>query len=194
MKKYETEQYLFENIKHKIYPWVKESMADYQVINGPLISENIMPIISFVGDLMIIFVIDRGDGRYEMVKDDMLPTDTDIEELYHQACVNLAGDIDFVISQTLYGGFGIVADGHHEASALCFKQIWQMCTEKLADDVVIMAPAKDMILFVPRANKQALQEMVQFGEEAFRRNRDKISKRLLLFSKEDQELRVYKDE
>ena len=194
MKKFEEEKYLFDNIKHKIYPWIKESLVDRQVINGPLISDRDMPIISFVGDLMIILVINRGDDQFEMIKDDMLPPGADIEELYQQACINLAQDVEFVISQTLYGGFGIIADGHHESSALCFKHIWQLCTDKIGEDVVIMAPAKDVLLFVPRSSRKALKEMTAFGEEAFRRSRDKVSQKLLLFSKEEQELKVYEDD
>ncbi len=191
MQKYEEEKYRFENIKDNIYPWVKEMLVDYQALNGKHISEKDTPIISFVGDLMIIFVIKRGEDLYEIVKDNMLPPDTDMEELYHIACTNLVRDVKFVISNTLYGGFGIIADGHHEASALCFKHIWSMCAEKLEDDLIIMAPAKDMVLFVPAQNKKQLQDMIRFGMESYERNKDKVSEKLFLFSKDRKELVPY---
>ena len=35
-----------------------------------------------------------------------------------QACENLARDVEFVIGNTWYGAFGIIADGLHEASSL----------------------------------------------------------------------------
>lgn len=79
MRKYEEEHYLFENIKDKIYPWVKESLVDHEALNGKYISPKDTPIVSFVGDLMIIFVIERGEDTYEIIKDNMLPPDTDIE-------------------------------------------------------------------------------------------------------------------
>ena len=135
MRKYEEERYLFENIRHKIYPWVKETLVDYQALNGKYISPKDTPIVSFVGDLMIIFVIERGEDTYEIIKDNMLPPDLAIEELYQIACENLARDVKFVISNTMYGGFGILADGHHEASSLCFKHIWSMCVDKLQEDI-----------------------------------------------------------
>ena len=144
--------YLFENIKNKIYPWVKETLVDYKALNGKYISPKDTPIVSFVGDLMIIFVIERGEDTYEIVKDHMLPPDMNIEELYHIACENLARDVKFVISNTMYGGFGILADGYHEASSLCFKHIWSLCVDKLGEDVIIMVPAKDMVLFVPASH------------------------------------------
>ena len=191
MRKYEEERYLFENIKHKIYPWIKETLVDYQALNGKYISPKDTPIISFVGDLMIIFVIERGEDTYEIIKDNMLPPDLDIEELYQIACENLAKDVKFVISNTMYGGFVILADGHHEASSLCFKHIWSMCVDKLQEDVIIMAPAKDMVLFVPAGNQKLLDDMYAYGMEAYNRNRDKISTKLLRFTRREKELVVY---
>lgn len=190
MKKYEEEHYLFENIKERIYPWVKESLVDHKALNGKFISDKDTPIVSFVGDLMIIFVIERGEDTYEIVKDNMLPPDTDIEELYRIACENLAKNVKFVISNTMYGGFGIIADGHHEASALCFKHIWSMCADKLEDDLVIMVPSKDMVLFVPASNEEQIEAMIAYGTEAYNRNLDKVSTKLLRFTKDGKELLV----
>lgn len=191
MRKYEEERYLFENIKNKIYPWVKETLVDYKALNGKYISPNDTPIVSFVGNLMIIFVIERGEDTYEILKDNMLPPDVDIEELYHIACENLARDVKFVISNTMYGGFGIIADGHHEASSLCFKHIWSLCADKLGEDIIIMAPAKDMVLFVPASSQEQIEAMYNYGMEAYKRNKDNISTKLLRFTKAEKELMVY---
>lgn len=191
MRKYEEEHYLFQNIKDKIYPWVKEQLVDHAALNGKYISPNDTPIISFVGDLMIIFVIERGEDTYEILKDNMLPPDADIEEVYHIACQNVANNVKFVISNTMYGGFGILADGHHEASSLCFKHIWSMCADKLQDDIIIMAPSKDMVLFVPAGNQKQIEDMYAYGLEAYQRNKDKISTKMLRFTRREKELVVY---
>ena len=193
MKKYEEEHYLFENIKDHIYPWVMESLVDHEALNGKMISEKDTPIVSFVGDLMVIFVIERGADTYEIIKDNMLPPDCDIEALYYKACENLARDVEFVVSHTWYGGFGIVADGHHEASSLCFKHIWSMCADKLEDNLVIMAPSKDTVLFVPASQEDTVEKMVEFGKEAYARNQDRISTRLMIFTKDGKELMIYDD-
>ena len=191
MRKYEEERYLFENIKDKIYPWVKETLVDHKALNGKYISPNDTPIISFVGDLMIIFVIERGEDKFEILKDNMLPPDANIEELYHIACQNLVNNVKFVISNTLYGGFGILADGHHEASSLCFKHIWSMCVDKLQDDVIIMVPAKDMVLFVPASDQKRIEAMYEYGKQAYERNVDKVSMKLFRFTLREKELVVY---
>lgn len=191
MYKYEEERYLFHNIKNKIYPWVKEQLVDHKALNGKYISPKDTPIVSFVGDLMIVFVIERGEDTFEILKDNMLPPDVSIEEVYHIACENLARDVKFVISNTMYGGFGILADGHHEASSLCFKHIWSMCVEKLGEDVIIMVPAKDMVLFVPASGQEQLKAMYEYGLEAYSRNQDSISTKLYRFTKAEKELMEY---
>ena len=191
MKKYEEEHYRYEKIKDCIYPWVKEELRDSKALNGKNISEKDTPVIAFAGDLKIIFAIKRGEESYEILKDNMLPPDTDMELLYHTACENLARNVKFVIGHTLYGGFSIIADGYHEASSLCFKHIWSMCSEKLDDDIVIMVPTKDMVLFVPAGNQKQIEEMKAYGIQSFERSFDKVSTKLLRFTKEGKELTVY---
>lgn len=191
MKKYEEAHYLYENIKDRIYPWVTESLVEHKALNGKYISAKDTPLVSFVGDLMIVFVIERGADTYEILKDNMLPPDADIEALYHQACENLAKNVKFVISNTFFGGFGIVADGYHEASSLCFQHIWSMCCEKLNDDLVIMAPSKDMVLFVPAGNQKQIEAMTAYGTEAYNRTKEKVSTKLMRFVRERKELTVY---
>lgn len=193
MRKYEEDKYRLDTIREKIYPWVKGELIDYQIINGKDISAQDTPLIKFVGDLHIILVINRGNDTYEIIRDKMLPPDCDIEELYHIACANLVRDVKFVISQTLYGGFGIVADGYHEASSLCFQQIWKMCAEKLEDDLLIMTPTKDMVLFLPLKDKEKLPYMKEYAKQAYERNRDKISLQILKFLRVRKELTVYEE-
>ena len=113
MKKYEEEHYKYDNIKKHIYPWIKEELTDTQALNGKRISEQDTPVVAFIGNLKIIFVMKRSDEAYEVLKDNMLPPECDIEELYHTACENLNRDVEFVIANTWYGGFAVLADGHH---------------------------------------------------------------------------------
>lgn len=192
MKKNQEEKYLYENIKDSIYPWVKEALVDHEALNGKMISAKDTPLVSFVGNLLVAFAIKRGEDKFEILKDNMLPDDCDIEALYFKACENLAKDVEFIIGHTMYGGFAVMADGHHEASALCLKHIWKVCAEKLNSDIIIMAPAKDMVLFIPEGWKEkTLDQMIEFGTQAYNRNRDKISTDLLLFSKDKEELLPY---
>lgn len=194
MKKYEEEHYRYENIKDSIYPWVKNELTDSQVLNGKRHSQEDTPVIPFVGDLNVIFVIKRKEDVFEVLKDNMLSPECQVEELYHSACENLVRDVEFVIGNTFYGAFVILADGHHEASSLCFKHIWQICVDKLQDDIVIMAPSKDTVLFAAASQKQVVNQMIEHGMRTYELAQDKISTRLLLFSKDRRELAVHETE
>ena len=97
MRKYEEEHYKYENIKEKIYPWVKSELTDSQALNGKHISEKDTLVVSFMEDLSVIFVIKRGEDVFEVLKDNMLPPDCDIEELYHASCENLIRDRKYLV-------------------------------------------------------------------------------------------------
>ncbi len=193
MRKYEENRYILEEIKDQIYPWVKGELADTKALNGKYISEKDTPVVSFISGLRIIFVIKRGEDVYEVLKDNMLPPDCDVEALYYTACENLVRDVEFVIANTWYGGLAILADGWHEASSLCFKHIWQVCVDKLKDDLVIMAPTRETVLFAPASNEKAVAKLKEHGEQTFEQTKDRISTRLMLFTKDRKELIEYED-
>lgn len=193
MRKYEENRYILEEIKDQIYPWVKGELVDTRALNGKYISEKDTPVVSFIRGLRIIFVIKRGEDVYEVLKDNMLPPDCDVESLYYTACENLVRDVEFVIANTWYGGFAILADGWHEASSLCFKHIWQVCVDKLKDDLVIMAPTRETVLFAPASNEKAVAKLKEHGEQTFEQTKDRISTRLMLFTKDRKELTEYED-
>lgn len=193
MRKYEENWYVLENIKDHIYPWVKGKLTDTKALNGKYISEKDTPVVSFINGLGIIFVIKRGEDVYEVLKDHMLPPDCDVEALYYRACENLVRDVEFVIANTWYGGFAILADGWHEASSLCLKHIWQVCVDKLKDDLVIMAPSRETVLFAPASNEEAVSKLIEHGRQAYDQTKDPISTGLMLFAKERKELVVYED-
>lgn len=190
MKKYEEEHYLYENIKERIYPWVKNELKDTHALNGKHMSEHTAAI-AFVGNMKIVFAIKRDGGSYEIVMDNMLPPDIDMEELYHTACENLVRDVEFVIGNTWYGAYGILADGIHEASAVCLKHIWNVCAEKLKDDLLIMVPCKDTVLFAPAGQRKVVEGMIEHGNKSYDAGTDPITDMLFLFSKSRRELMVY---
>ena len=191
MRKYEEERYKLENIKDVIYPWVKNELKDTYALNGKHLSEKDTPVIPFVGELKVIFAIKRANDHYEILKDNMLPPDVDIAALYHKSCENLVRDVEFMISNTWYGAFAIIADGYHEASAICFKHIWQVCVDKLDDDLVIMVPSKETVLFAPAGQKEVMKQMIDHGNKSWEVDGSPISKQLFLFSKTRKELTKY---
>lgn len=138
-----------------------------------------------------VFAIKRDGDNYEIVMDNMLPPDIDIEAMYQTACENLVRDIEFVIGNTWDRAYSIVADGIHEASALCFKHIWQVCVNKLKDDLIIMAPCKDTVLFAPAKQEKVVAGMLAHGRQAYDTGADRITNTMFLFSQEREELSAY---
>lgn len=191
MEKYEEPHYKWETIEDQIYPWIKNELTDTQALNGKHFSEKDAPVVVFLGELKIIFVIKRNADVFEVLKDSMLPPGCDIEDVYHKACENLVRDVEFVIGNTWYGAFAVLADGHHEASALCLKHIWQVCVDKLKDDLIIIAPAKDTVLFAPAGQPEVVKKMEDHAKMAYDQSEDQISLEKLRFLADRRELVIY---
>lgn len=186
-----TKEAEFEEYRLRIYPWVREIPGDAVGWEKEGCSPEDTPLLSFVDGLMTVFVIQKEEEVFEILKDSMLPEGMTPEEIYRTACENLARDVEFVFSNTLFGGFGVIADGVHEASALCLRHVWEVCTEKLQDDVVIMAPSRDLLLFAPKSDRKTVQSMIQFGEQGWLQSEHRLTKRLYQYSRERKELTGY---
>ena len=191
MEKYEEPHYKWETIEDQVYPWIKNELTDTQALNGKHFSEKDAPVVVFLGELKIIFVIKRNADVFEVLKDSMLPPGCDIEDVYSKACENLVRDVEFVIGNTWYGAFAVLADGHHEASALCLKHIWQVCVDKLKDDLIIIAPAKDTVLFAPAGQPEVVKKMEDHAKMAYDQSEDQISLEKLRFLADRGELVIY---
>lgn len=191
MEKYEEPHYKWETIEDQVYPWIKNELTDTQALNGKHFSEKDAPVVVFLGELKIIFVIKRNADVFEVLKDSMLPPGCDIEDVYRKACENLVRDVEFVIGNTWYGAFAVLADGHHEASALCLKHIWQVCVDKLKDDLIIIAPAKDTVLFAPAGQPEVVKQMEDHAKMAYDQSEDQISLEKLRFLADRRELVIY---
>ena len=191
MEKYEAPHYKWETIEDQVYPWIKNELTDTQALNGKHFSEKDAPVVVFLGELKIIFVIKRNADVFEVLKDSMLPPGCDIEDVYRKACENLVRDVEFVIGNTWYGAFAVLADGHHEASALCLKHIWQVCVDKLKDDLIIIAPAKDTVLFAPAGQPEVVKKMEDHAKMAYDQSEDQISLEKLRFLADRRELVIY---
>lgn len=183
----------FEEFRSKIYPWIREIPSDEKGWEQEGYSCDDTPLLSFVDGMMTVFAVRVGEDAYEILRDDMVPDGMATEEIYQIACANLARDVEFVFSNTLYGGFGVIADGIHEASALCLRHIWDICTEKLQDDVVIMVPSRDLVLFAPKSDKKSVEAMFRFGEQGWEQSEYKVTRKIFQYSGKRKELTVYEE-
>ncbi|MCP1103272.1 uncharacterized protein YtpQ (UPF0354 family) [Aequitasia blattaphilus] len=148
------------------------------------------PVLDFLGVLEIGF-IERDEKGIESLLKEIDLQGRDVLEVYDEACQVMAKEVEFVIANTMYGAFAVLADNQYESSALCFKSIWKMCADKLEDDLILMVPTKETLLFAPKSNPSVVEQMVDHGKRAIASGMEKISEVLFIYLKEEGEIRVY---
>lgn len=166
----------------KIYPIIKRQ---------GYISPTKSPVISLIGDLEILLEIPSNEEKEILVTQEMLTDKDDAISLYHRACEDLVADVQFVVANTLFGGFAVLADKKHESSAICFQSIWTTCADKLADDLLIMVPARDIVLFAPKSGERVIEAMITQGESNYHTSSHKISREIFMFNRNKRELEFF---
>ena len=99
--------------------------------------------------------------------------------------------MEYVIGNTWDGAYAIIGDGLKEASSLCLRHIWDVCTEKLKEDLVIMVPSAETVLFAPASKESVLKKMAEHAEKSFHGDEMPITLQMFRYYKEDKELKIY---
>ena len=177
----------FDEIKNKIYPWIKvlfeSSTSDAPLTNEIELKEDEQPIMqTWLGDLVIFYVIDEGDSFNVLLKRD-LPTNLTVAELHDMAITNLDRDVEFKFNETRFGGHGLIAGGNHEAGSLTLKGIWNWCANDIQDNLIIAVPAKDIIMMVPENDIAKINALKDFVTEIFKDGERLLTKQLFRFDK-----------
>lgn len=162
----------FEEVKDKIYPWIKVVYAPDEEDISPTLEIELNgsdqePVYQdWLGNLAIFYAVDEGEQFSLLFKED-LPDDLSIEELHDIATSNLDRDVEFTFNQTNFGGYGLIAGGDHEAGSLCLGGIWEWCSEELNDSLVVAVAAKDMVMMVPASDNEKISELKTFVNQLF---------------------------
>ena len=77
-----TKEAEFEEYRLRIYPWVREIPGDAAGWEKEGCSPEDTPLLSFVDGLMTVFVIQKEEEVFEILKDSMLPEGMTPEEIY----------------------------------------------------------------------------------------------------------------
>lgn len=187
-----SDDYVFD--AEKIYPRLKFNYA-----KNPLESIEIMmnnnkfendedkktnnntPMVRYWDKYIMVFMQDVG-STYAVLSYDNLPQGYTVEQLQEKAFSNLIRDVSYRYEETIESGvYGLLAGGDFEAEALCLN-IWSELCEIMNDDLLIAAPTKDMVLFVPASSKKKLRKMLKFAKKIY--NNNLSSSPELIFTKE----------
>jgi uncharacterized protein YtpQ (UPF0354 family) len=160
-----------------IYPWIKVALFDTDDMNETNESDDApvfelngeeAPICkTWLGDLLIFYVVDKGDS-FQMLLQRDLPKDVTNDELHQLAIDNLASTVEYTLQETNFGGYGLIAGGNHEAGAICLPEIWDWLTDELNDDLIVAIPAKDLVLITPESDTDKTSNLKIFVHEIFK--------------------------
>ncbi|SBW09551.1 conserved hypothetical protein [uncultured delta proteobacterium] len=181
----------FDDIRDRIFPWIKAAIPD-TADGGP---EGEAPavglvVMDFLADLCITFAVDDGDA-FSLLQWSDVPEDMDADALYALAKKNLAGQVEFNLTGTSYGGYGILAGGDHEAGALCLEFIWDAVAKEAGENLVVAVPAKDCLFMALASDAAQIEAMAAIAKDIFENGERTLTNTLFLFDIAERAFSVY---
>jgi len=178
---------LFQLYKEKIYPWVKVTFTDDDPndisMQLKLTGDDSPIFINWLGDLAVFYVADTGENFQILLERD-LPIETSKEKLHQLAVDNLNRDIEFKLHETNFGGYGLIADGDHEAGVICLPEKWDWLTEHLNDNLIVGIPSKDLVIVVPESDNDKVSNLKIFVHEIFKTGERLLTRNIFRFDRE----------
>ena len=178
----------FEEVKANIYPWIKKIENDGASSDMEYVIDT--PTKPFLADLVIFFVADMGN-RFEILQQAHIPEDMTVDDLYALATQNLINNIEFKLTPTNFGGYGILAGGNHEAGALCLDYLWEICAGKIGENLIVSVPAKDMLLMVGASQTMEFAAMKSLSANILADRERTLSSHLFLYDMETKKFSVF---
>ena len=180
---------LFLSHRLKIYPWVKVMLADNELSSDEKVmelDEQDSPIIlNWLGDLIITYVFDLGDS-FRLIQARDLPDDVTKHKLHEIAVSNLSRDIKYVLRETNFGGYLLIAGGDHEAGAICSPGLWKWIAEHLGEDLIVAIPAKDVVLILGQKDTDKLEAFKEFIVKVFLDGERLLSRGVFTYTRADE--------
>lgn len=176
----------FEEKKDKIYPCLKpiETETRFEVEHEGKQLTIDLPNIPFLGKTSVFFVQDE-DEVFQLIQKRMLPQGTSVEELLQLAMKNLIRDYPFELFEADYGGYALRSDPDHTSSYLLLQSLWQsIATKDLKDDLILSAPARDIILFVKASDQVGIQNLKETAKKVYANNFKELTLGLFYFEKD----------
>lgn len=163
----------FDEIKDGILPWIYAESPSEKPDPALLCKE-------FVAGLHIAFALDQEDDFVLLSQEDLPPSMT-VDDLYSQAKSNLTKQVEFTLTGTSFGGYGILAGGEFEPSALCLDFIWNLCAKEIGEDLIICLPDRDSLFMALASSPEQVDGMKHIAREIYQHSNYRLSDCLLRF-------------
>lgn len=133
----------------------------------------------FVGDLVIYYVWDSPDSVSYVTPADLQAFDLTLQTLDARARINFEQNPPDLKTED-YGVILLVADGFYESSFLLDKPLWDGIEESFGP-VLVVAPARDAVLFAPAARLDLRGDLLSFRQDILDEAAYPLSRRLYLW-------------
>lgn len=139
----------------RVYPVVRhESFAQFASGDAP---SPVTPFAQpFVGDMVLVYAIDYPDHVAYVTQAHLDDNQISIAQLDRAADLNLSQKLDETQFQQQGGTFMIFTDGFYESSMVLDAALWADISRQLGDDLVMIAPARDVVAFTTASNKEEI--------------------------------------
>ena len=156
-----------------------------------------MPMMRIMDSYIICYIQDMGNV-FTYIDYDKLPEGLSVEEMNNKAFENLSRDIRYRYEESKISGiFGVLCGGDFEAEVLLFDGAWKNIADEFGDDLMIVVPTKDMVMFTKASDKKLCKELLNRGRELFDSNQKEtpyllFSKDIFIFSREESRMILQK--
>ena len=179
----------FDDLREHIFPWIKakHDAPEGETDGGVAVD---LVIMDFMADLGITFAVDEGE-YFSLLQWGDVPEGMDIDAIYTLAKKNLSEQVEFTLTGTNYGGFGILAGGDHEAGALCLDFIWDAVATQAGEDLVVAVPAKDCLFMARASDPEQIEAMTAISRDIVENGERTLTRTLFLFTAANRAFSVY---
>lgn len=174
------------SLKHKILPILKVIQPTAQVDDSnPSIkfSGSNSPVYhKLIGNLAVFFGIDNG-SQFQLLMSSQVPSSFNTSLLVEASANNLARLLEgkVQIAQTSAGVNGFISDPDHTAAIIILNRYLDFAKNRLGDDLIIAAPSKDILSFVPASDSRMIEELKKEVDEVHKTAERPLSKMLFKF-------------
>lgn len=186
----------FDELEDRIFPWIKAVEPDSADGKAGGVADEKgevaadIVVMDFMADLVITFGVDEGE-YFSLLRRGDVPEGMDDAALYALAKKNLAEQVEFNLTGTNYGGFGILAGGDHEAGALCLEFIWDAVARQAGENLIVAVPAKDCLFMALASDPGQIDAMMELSKDIFENGERVLTRTLFLFDAETREFSLY---
>ena len=183
----------FADYENSVFPWIKAAVPDGEpeagTDGGTGIPVDLM-VMPFLGDLLVTFAVDDGD-HFSLLQRSDVPEGMSDADLFALAKKNLTEQVEFTLTGTNYGGYGILAGGDHEAGALCLDFIWDAVLKQVGENLVIAVPAKDCLFMAAASDRAQIEGMAEVAKSIFENGDRQLTRNLFLLDASTRQFSVH---